>query len=87
MLSETSRRHPAAERIALGSVSASALLFLSLVVVFSVYESRLALAQAADSFSDVFTAIALLVSMRIAAQPADETHPIGHQRAEPIAAL
>ena len=87
MLGNERGSHPAAERIALGTTSLSLLLFVALVAVFTVYASRLALAQAADSFSDVFTAIALLVSMRIAAQPPDETHPLGHQRAEPIAAL
>ncbi len=87
MLRDEHPGRPVAERIALGTTGVSVGLFFALVAVFVVYGSRLALAQAADSFSDVFTAIALLVSMRIAAQPADDKHPIGHQRAEPIAAL
>lgn len=62
-------------------------LFAGLVAAYFLFDSRLALAQAADSFADIFTATALFVSLRVAAQPPDEGHPIGHQRAEPIAAL
>lgn len=76
-----------ARRIVLASTTLSAGLFLGLASVYVVFDSRLALAQAADSFSDIFTASALLVSMHVAAQPPDESHPVGHHRAEPIAAL
>jgi cation diffusion facilitator family transporter len=67
----------------LGSVALAA----GLLAVHVAFESHLALAQAADSLSDVFTATALLFSMRIALAPPDASHPTGHQRAEPIAAL
>jgi cation diffusion facilitator family transporter len=87
MLDDNTRVHPAGQRIVLTSTVVSVALFGGLAATFVVYGSRLALAQAADSFSDIFTASALLVSMHISAQPADEDHPIGHQRAEPIAAL
>jgi cation diffusion facilitator family transporter len=87
MLDEERQIHPGAQRIVLASTVASVGLLAGLVGAFAVYGSRLALAQAADSFSDIFTAMALFVSIRIAAQPADEGHPFGHQRAEPIAAL
>ena len=87
MLDDDTRARPAAQGIVLASTVVSLALFGGLAATFVIYGSRLALAQAADSFSDIFTATALLVSMRIAAQPADDDHPIGHQRAEPIAAL
>jgi cation diffusion facilitator family transporter len=51
------------------------------------YDSKLALAQAADSFNDSATAFALLYSLWLGNRPADSNHPRGHQRAEPIAAL
>ena len=50
-------------------------------------ESQLALAQAADSVLDVVMALVLLGALRVAAEPPDEDHPLGHQHAEPIAAL
>jgi cation diffusion facilitator family transporter len=87
MLDDETRIDPAAQRLVLASTVASVGLLAGLVAAFVLYGSRLALAQAADSFSDIFTASALLISVRIAAQPADEEHPLGHQRAEPIAAL
>jgi ferrous-iron efflux pump FieF len=87
MLDAKRTAHPAAQRILLANTVASAALLVGLVAAFHAYASRLALAQAADSFSDIFTATALLVSIRVAALPADDNHPIGHQRAEPIAAL
>lgn len=87
MLDDETTSYPEAQRVVLVNALASAGLLVGLITAFVLYASRLALAQAADSFSDIFTASALLVSIRIAARPADESHPIGHQRAEPIAAL
>lgn len=84
-MSTASRRSPS--RLVLANAVASGGMLVALGAVFVLYDSRLALAQAADSFSDIFTATALLVSMRVAAAPPDEGHPVGHQRAEPIAAL
>lgn len=76
-----------APRLAFGGGVLSAALLGLLVVVYLRTESSLAFAQAADSLSDIFTAVALFVSMRVAAAPPDESHPIGHQKAEPVAAL
>lgn len=87
MLDEERTQRPAAQRIVLASTVLSVGLLAGLVLAFVAYSSRLALAQAADSLSDIFTASALLVSIRIAARPPDDDHPFGHQRAEPIAAL
>jgi cation diffusion facilitator family transporter len=49
--------------------------------------SQIVLAQAADSLFDIAVGIVLLVTVRVAAQPSDDNHPFGHQRAEPIGAL
>jgi cation diffusion facilitator family transporter len=75
------------QRIVVATAVLSVGLLGALAAVYLVSDSNLALSQAADSFSDVFTAIVLLVSMRVSTQPPDEEHPIGHQRAEPVAAL
>jgi cation diffusion facilitator family transporter len=58
-----------------------------LFTTYLLYESQLALAQAADSFLDVFTAAVLTWTVAVAAQPEDEEHPFGHSRAEPIGGL
>jgi len=50
-------------------------------------ESQLAMAQAADSLMDAFTATVLIVTLSISAKPEDENHPFGHTRAQPIGAL
>ncbi|MBK9975618.1 MAG: cation transporter [Planctomycetes bacterium] len=62
-------------------------LVAALYACFWVFGSQLALAQAADSFMDVFTAIVLGWTVAVAARPSDEDHPFGHFRAEPIGAL
>jgi cation diffusion facilitator family transporter len=43
------------------------------------------LADAAESFTDVFSSSISLFGLRVAAAPADRSHPIGHGRAETLA--
>src|SRR5262245_14239731 len=73
--------------ISLTSLIFSALLVGSLYYVYLLFDSQLALAQAADSLMDVFTAAVLAIAIRIGALPRDENHPFGHSRAEPVGAL
>lgn len=56
-------------------------------VVFWLSGSQVVLAQGADSLMDLAVGVVLMVSVHVAAQPRDENHPFGHQRAEPIGAL
>lgn len=44
------------------------------------------IADAVESGADVLTSTALLLSLRYSAKPADEDHPHGHGKAEPLAA-
>lgn len=80
-------RNQMAQRITALSVVVSVGLALPMFAGFWLFGSNLALAQGADSFTDAFTALALLYSIRIASLPADAGHPLGHHRAEPIGAL
>lgn len=82
-----SPQYGAPARLTAASIGLGVLLSAMLIGAYVVYTSQLALAQAADSFTDTFTALALLYSLRVSAAPADENHPGGHHRAEPIAAL
>lgn len=85
----TSRSHSStpAERLAYASVAGSCAMVAALVSVYALFASQLALAQAADSLSDVIGGAVLAWAVREAAQPADPGHPLGHARAEPLAAL
>ncbi|MHC4840262.1 MAG: cation diffusion facilitator family transporter [Planctomycetota bacterium] len=65
----------------------SLILGVALIFAWHYFHSNLALALAADSIVDVFTAAVLAWSVHVASQPQDEDHPFGHSRAEPIAAL
>jgi ferrous-iron efflux pump FieF len=69
------------------SLAGSLLLMVGLFGAWWEFGSQLALAQAADSFMDVFTAAVLIWAVFIAAQRPDKEHPFGHSRAEPIGAL
>lgn len=69
------------------TLAGSLLLGLALIYAWLAFQSNLALALAADSIVDVFTAGVLAWSVHIASQPQDNEHPFGHSRAEPIAAL
>ncbi len=57
------------------------------VVVGVITGSLGVLAQAVDSFLDLFAVIITFLAVRIAAQPADAEHPFGHGKAENIAAI
>jgi ferrous-iron efflux pump FieF len=65
----------------------SAILLVALGFGWWTLGSQLAMAQAADSLMDVFTAAVLTFTMSISALPEDENHPFGHTRAQPIGAL
>src|SRR6266404_5927742 len=48
--------------------------------------SHALVADAVESLADVFSAIVVWRGLVVAATPADEDHPYGHGKAEPIAA-
>jgi cation diffusion facilitator family transporter len=74
-------------RVVATTLALNVVLCAAHVVVGLLSGSQIVLAQAADSLFDLAVGIVLVVSVRVAAQPSDENHPFGHQRAEPIGAL
>jgi cation diffusion facilitator family transporter len=76
-----------ARALTLATIVGSLVLGLALLAAHVLFRSQLALAQAADSISDMLGGAALAWAVRTSAQPADEDHPRGHHGAEPIAAL
>jgi len=57
------------------------------VAVGAITGSLSILAQAIDSFLDLFAVVITLLAIRIATKPADEKHPFGHGKAENVAAI
>jgi len=74
-----------------GAVRLSILVVVSLivlkVVVGLITGSLSVLAQAIDSFLDLFAVIITFLAISVAARPADESHPFGHGKAENVAAI
>ena len=62
-------------------------LFLAKIGVGLFLFSLVIIADAINSLTDIFAAIAVLLSVREAAKEPDSDHPFGHHRAEPLAAL
>ena len=57
------------------------------VVVAVITGSLSILAQAADSFLDLFAVTVTIFALSIASRPADEEHPFGHGKVENVAAI
>jgi cation diffusion facilitator family transporter len=57
------------------------------VVVAVITGSLSILAQAADSFLDLFAVTVTIFALSIASKPADEEHPFGHGKVENVAAI
>ncbi len=62
-------------------------LFLLKIIAGALLMSLAIIADAINSLSDVVASLAVLVSVRMSAKKADDDHPFGHARAEPLAAL
>ncbi|MBN1692833.1 MAG: cation transporter [Dehalococcoidales bacterium] len=74
-----------------GAVRLSALVVISLIIlktVIGILTGSLSIvAQAVDSFLDLFAVGVTFLAVHIAAKPADAEHPFGHGKAENIAAI
>ena len=57
-------------------------------LIAGVISGSLALiSDAINSLTDIFASIAIFICVRVSDKEADEGHPFGHHRAEPIAGL
>lgn len=84
---DTTRDDGPPNRLIGTTVAGSLVLAGALFGVYYIFSSQIALAQAADSLSDVLGGAALLWAVRASHRPPDEEHPGGHARAESIGAL
>jgi cation diffusion facilitator family transporter len=75
------------ERVALGSIAASAGLTLAKAVVGVLSGSLAVLSEAAHSLIDLAATVMTYLAVRVSGKPADEEHHYGHGKVESIAAL
>jgi cation diffusion facilitator family transporter len=83
----TDTKMPSAQRIALASVLAAALLVAIKLVVGLLSNSLGVLAEAIHSATDLAAALLTLFAVRVSVRPADRDHPYGHGKAEHLSAL
>lgn len=82
----TTKKQPARKATLLG-LYGNAFLFIIKMVVAIKSGSLIILSEAMDSFTDIVASIAVYISVRVSSKKADEGHPFGHHRAEPISGL
>jgi len=75
------------ERVALGSIGASAALTIAKAVVGLATGSLAILSEAAHSLIDLAATLMTYFAVRIADKPADKEHPYGHGKMESVSAL
>lgn len=80
------KRERAARVAAWFAFWSNVLLSLVKLIVGYLFLSNALIADGYHSAADVLASIAVLVSLRISKQPADEDHPYGHGKAEVVAA-
>lgn len=64
----------------------NALLVVTKLIAGIVGNSYALVADAIESSTDIFSSLVVLQGLRVASRPADEMHPYGYGRAEPLAA-
>src|SRR6266403_4220170 len=82
---KTSRLQRSLRATFLGMI-ANTLLAASKLAAGIVGHSHALVADAVESLADVFSSVIVWRGLVVAAEPADEDHPYGHGKAEPIAA-
>src|SRR5215468_12032402 len=75
------------ERVALGSIAASAGLTLAKAVVGLATGSLAILSEAGHSLLDLAATVMTFFALRVSGKPADEEHHYGHGKVESVSAL
>lgn len=86
MSTPTAQREAQVSRAAMITIGTNILVTIARALAGWSSGSTAVLADAANSGTDVLATLVVLGGTRIAARPADETHPYGHEKAEPVAA-
>ena len=81
------RRNKAGKKAAIIAITTNFLLTILNITVGYLGGSYALIAEGMHTFSDVITSIIAFIGFKMGQKPADEDHPLGHGRAEPVAGL
>lgn len=84
MGSHIHNQHKKATKTAFTSIFGNLVLAIAKGIAGVLGNSFALIADAIESATDVFSSILVLLGLKYAARPADENHPYGHGRVEPI---
>jgi len=76
-----------AKRATILGIVGNIVLFILKIIVGVIYNSIAVISDAINSFTDIIASIIVFISVKVSSKRADEGHPFGHHRAEPIAGL
>lgn len=79
--------NPIAFRATVWNIVGNSALFILKLVAGLMSGSIALISDALNSFTDIVSSIAVFICVRISSKQADEGHPFGHSRAEPVAGL
>ncbi len=75
------------KKITIVGIILNSLLFIAKLIVGLLSNSLAVLSDAFNSLTDILSSIGIFIAVKISNKKADEGHPFGHHRAEPIAGL
>ena len=79
--------HPTARYATALNILGNTFLFILKLIAGLMSGSIALISDALNSFTDIISSIAVFICVRISNKAADEGHPFGHSRAEPIAGI
>jgi len=80
-------RNKIGQRAVIFSVSGKVALTVFNFIIGTISGSTALVAESAHTFSDIFTSAIAFIGFKIGLKPADDDHPFGHGKAEPLAGL
>ncbi len=80
----TNAQHQSALKVAYLSIASNTLLAVLKAFVGFAGNSFALIADALESITDIFSSILVLLGLKYANKPADDNHPYGHGKAEPL---
>jgi cation diffusion facilitator family transporter len=86
-LSTTAGRLALGARVALVGVAANIILAVAKITAGVLGNSYALIADGLESTLDIFSSLVIWGGLKLAARPADASHPYGHGKAEPMAAI
>jgi cation diffusion facilitator family transporter len=75
------------KKITILGIILNSILFIAKLIVGLISNSLAVLSDAFNSLSDIISSVGIFIAVKISHKRADQGHPFGHHRAEPIAGL